>query len=380
VQKLYWRSARISRVMYVLAMLIAVGALVTAEAFQETLIQPHFEEKLEAARLMQRGMEAIRHHRVRRIGPIDLEADPTNSGLLGLSSSLTTTNTGSLEAKRTTLNPNWAAVVVELLHEAGVERGGTIAIGVSGSFPALNLAAFSAAHVLDLDAIVITSVGASSWGANVPTLTWLDMERVLADAGVLPIRSIAASLGGTRDRAIGMQKNGRKRLRDAIESAGVPFLATETDLDSIERRMALYRERAAGRRIQAYVNVGGSLASIGPKTVKRLYAPGLNLRLDPHALAVDSVMKRFLRDGVPVVNLSKIVPLAEIYGLPLEPVALPQPGEGLVFERREYNRWLVAGLLAFLAVSLWALLRLDVGSRMSALAGRGRAGSIEPMV
>ena len=55
------------------------------------------------------------------------------------------TNTGSLEAKRTTLNPNWAAVVVQLLFDAGVERGGTIAIGVSGSFPALNLAAFSAA-------------------------------------------------------------------------------------------------------------------------------------------------------------------------------------------------------------------------------------------
>lgn len=366
--------------MYVLATLIAVGTLVTAEAFQETLIQPHFEEKLEAARLMQRGMEAIRHHRVRRVGPIDLEADPTNSGLLGLSSSLTTTNTGSLEAKRTTLNPNWAAVVVELLYEAGVERGGTIAIGVSGSFPALNLAAFSAAEELDLDAIVITSVGASSWGANVPSLTWLEMERVLSDAGILGTRSIAASLGGTRDRAIGMPKNGRKRLREAIERAGVPYIETETDLDSIERRMALYRERAAGRRIQAYVNVGGSLASIGPKTVKRLYAPGLNLRLDPHAFAVDSVMKRFLRDGVPVVNLSKIVPLAEMYGLALEPVSLPQPGEGLVFERKEYNRWLVAGLLGFLVLSLWALLRLDVGSRISALSGRGRAGSIEPMV
>jgi poly-gamma-glutamate system protein len=206
------------------------------------------------------------------------------------------------------------------------------------------------------------------------------MERVLSDAGILGTRSIAASLGGTRDRAIGMPKNGRKRLREAIERAGVPYIETETDLDSIERRMALYRERAAGRRIQAYVNVGGSLASIGPKTVKRLYAPGLNLRLDPHAFAVDSVMKRFLRDGVPVVNLSKIVPLAEMYGLALEPVSLPQPGEGLVFERKEYNRWLVAGLLGFLVLSLWALLRLDVGSRISALSGRGRAGSIEPMV
>ena len=380
MQKLYWRSARISRVMYVLASLIAVGVLAATEVFKETLVQPHVEEKLEAARLMQRAMEAIQNHRVRRVGPIDLEADPTNSGMLGLSSSVTTTNTGSLEAKRTTLNPNWAAVVVQLLYDAGVERGGTIAVGVSGSFPALNLAAFSAAEILDLEAISIASVGASSWGGNVPNLTWLDMERVLADAAILGTRSIAASLGGTRDRAIGMPKTGRRRLREAIKRASVPFIETETDLDSIESRMALYREHAGDRYIQAYVNVGGSLASIGPKTVKRLYRPGLNVRLDPHAVHVDSVMKRFLRDGVPVVNLSKIVPLAEFYGLPLEPVALPQPGEGLVFAREGYNRLLVAGLLGFLLVSLWALLRLDVGSRIAALSGRGRSRPIEPMV
>jgi len=380
VQKLYWRSARISRAMYLLASLIALAMLLASESFKETIVQPHYEEKIEAARLMQRAMEAIQNHRVRKVGPIDLEADPTNSGMLGLSSSVTTTNTGSLEAKRTTLNPNWAAVVVELLSEAGVERGSTIAVGVSGSFPALNLAVFSAAEVLDLEAISIASVGASSWGANVPTLTWLDMERVLADAGILRTRSIAASLGGTRDRAIGMPKLGRKRLRQAIERAAVPYLATETDLDSIERRMALYREQADDRYIQAYVNVGGSLASIGPKTVKRLYQPGLNLRLDPHAVHVDSVMKRFLRDGVPVINLSKIVPLAELYGLPLEPIALPQPGEGLVFERQEYNRWLVAGLLGLLLLSLWALLRLDVGSRVAALSGRARSRPLEPMV
>jgi poly-gamma-glutamate system protein len=380
VQKLYWRSPRISRVMYVLASLIAVGVLVATEAFKETVVAPYPEEKLEAARLMARAMEAIQNHRVRRIGPIDLEADPTNSGMLGLSSSAITTNTGSLEAKRTTLNPNWAAVVVELLHEAGVQRGSTIALGVSGSFPALNLAAFAAAEILDLDVISIASVGASSWGANIPSLTWLDMERILDEAGILSTRSIAASLGGTRDRAIGMPKTGRRRLRDAIKRAGVPYIETETDLDSIESRMALYREHAGDRYIQAYVNVGGSLASIGPKSVKRLYRPGLNVRLAPNAVHVDSVMKRFLRDGVPVVNLSKIVPLAELYGLPLEPVALPPPGEGLVYERQGYNRLLVAGLLGFLLVSLWALLRLDVGSRMAALAGRGRARPIEPMV
>ena len=77
-----------------------------------TCVQPRFEEKIQAARLMQAGMELLREHRVRNLGPVDLEVDPTNSGMVGLASSPVTTNTGSIEAKRTTTNPNWAAVVV----------------------------------------------------------------------------------------------------------------------------------------------------------------------------------------------------------------------------------------------------------------------------
>lgn len=379
MQRLYWRPTRISRMVYVLIGLISVAGFVSVERLRSTTVLPHFQDKLEAARLMQGGMEQIRAYRVRNVAPIDLEVDPTNSGMLGVASSDITTNTGSLEAKRTTINPNWAAVVVDFLYQAGVRKGDTIAIGISGSFPALNLASFAAAEVMELEVISIASVGASSWGANIPRLTWLDMERLLNQKKVISHRSVAASLGGTRDRAIGMGKSGRRQLKQVIEKNGLEYIETPNDIESIEKRMEIYRLAANGRPISAYINVGGSLVSIGPKSVKRVYRPGLNLKLPPKAAQVDSVIKRFIRDGTPVVNLTKVVPLAESYGFPVEPEALPLVGEGEVYSTQEYNRWLVAGVLCGIVFSLFSLLRLNVGTRISSLR-RSVARPIEPMV
>lgn len=374
MQKLYWRPAHVSRVVHVLVAVIAVGVLLSAERFQVTHVQPDFAAKLQAAKRMERGMEVVRTYRVRNVAALEPEVDPTKSGMIGFASSSITTNTGSLEAKRTTANPNWAAVVIEMLRRAGVQEGDLVALGVSGSFPALNLAAFVAVDTLELDAVSIASAGASSFGANIPGLTWLDMERILFDANVVSHRSIAASLGGTRDRALGMRRSGRRRLRDAIARNDVQRIDVDEEISSIEQRMDIYADHAAGRRFAAYINVGGSLVSIGPKSVKRLYRPGLNLRPHPRGIHVDSVMMRFLADGVPVVNLSKVVPLAERYGLPVEPTELPRVGEGAVFERRQHSRPLVAGLLVFLVAAIWALLKLDLGGRIAGLGGSRSRG------
>ena len=379
MQKLYWRPAHVSRVVHVLVALIAVATLLSAERFKVVYVQPHFEEKLEAAKRMQRGMDVIRTYRVRNAAEVDLDVDPTGSGLIGFAASSTTTNTGSLEAKRTTANPNWAAVVVDLLVRAGVERGDLIAVGVSGSFPALNLAAFVATEMLDLEVVSVASAGASSWGANIPGLSWLDLERVLIEADVISQGSVAASLGGARDRAIGMAGSGRRRLREAIERNGLAFIETQDEIESIEQRMEIYAQHAGGRRFAAYVNAGGSLVSIGPKSVKRIYKPGLILKPHPRALLIDSVIMRFLTDGVPVINLSKVLPLADQYGLPIEPLELRPVGEGGVFEKREYSRPLLAGSLIFLLAALYGLLKLELGTRIAELGG-SRRRPIEPMV
>ena len=128
--------------------------------------------------------------------PVDRRLDTNDTGLIGVEYTDITTTLGSLAAKRTSTNPAFAAVVVDMLDRAGVRRGDAVAVSFSGSFPALNIAVLSAARALDLRPVIISSVGSSTYGANQPEMTWLDMERVLAEAGLFPYRSIAASLGG----------------------------------------------------------------------------------------------------------------------------------------------------------------------------------------
>jgi poly-gamma-glutamate system protein len=369
--RIYWRPAAAPIGVHLLVALISCGALLSAERFQRVVVAPDFPEKLRAAQVMERGLDVVRSRRARGdLAPIDLELDPTGSGMIGLANSITTTNSGSLAAKRTTVNPNWAAVLVDLLHEAGVERGDLVAVGISGSFPALNMAALIAADAVGVDTVVIASAGASSFGANIPELGWLEMEKLLAEAGIVSSRTIAASLGGTRDRALGMDRAGRKRLRQTIDDYGIRFIDVREEIASIEERMRIYHEHAHGRRFAAYVNAGGALVSLGPKSVKRLYQPGVNLRPHPRGIGVDSVTMRFLIQGTPVINLSKVIPLAELYGLPIEPTALPEVGEGRVFANRSHDRRLVAALLAGLAGSCLVLLRFDLGARLLAIGGR----------
>ena len=240
------------------------------------------------------------------------------------------------------------------------------------------MAALIAAEVGGAETVTIASAGASSFGANIPEFGWLDMEKLLADAGIFSGRTVAASLGGTRDRALGMDRAGRKRLRQSIDDHGIFFIDVRQEIASIEERMRIYEEHAGGRRFAAYINAGGALVSLGPKSVKRLYQPGVNLRPHPRGIGVDSVTMRFLGQNVPVINLSKVVPLAEQFGLPIEPSQLPEVGKGPVFANRSHDPRLVAALLAALAGSSLALLRFEVGARLFAIGGRQR--KLERMV
>ena len=73
MQRLYWRPAHVSWQIYLLIGVIAVAGLVVVERFKGTIVQPHYEEKIRAARLMEAGMETIRDYRVRDQGPVDLD-------------------------------------------------------------------------------------------------------------------------------------------------------------------------------------------------------------------------------------------------------------------------------------------------------------------
>jgi poly-gamma-glutamate system protein len=364
MKKIYWRPTQIPRVILLVSVILAIAAISSVELITVQKKRPYHSRKSQAALAMKNGMETIKDYRLEHIAPIDSEFDPAESGMIGLPESPITSKTGQLRAKQHTVNPNWAAVMVEMYKDAGLKKGETVAMGFSGSFPALNLAAIVAAETLKLNVLAVTSVAASTWGANIPNFTWLDMERILYKAGIINHKSIAASMGGLEDIALGKSKKKRAILTNAIERNGLKPLEFETSSEHIEERMALYWEFAGENRIAAYVNVGGSLGSVGTKTVKTLFEPGLNKNPPQEVLGVDGVITRFAREGLPVIHLVYIEKLLNKYGLPESPQKIPPVGEGQLYSTVGYNLYLTATSFFILIIVLYAFLRLDIGYRI----------------
>ena len=304
--------------------------------------QRDYDLKYAAAEKARDAYQAVRRHRLMEGADVDLVNDPAGTGLVGPEFSLITNARGDIDAKLTSLNPNWAAVLVDLFRRAGLEPGDPVAVAISGSFPGLNIALFAALETMELSPVVITSVGASMWGANDPAFTWLDMEALFAEERIFHIRSTAATLGGGDDMGRGLSPDGRRLLFEAIERNGVPLLDSEHIEDAIAKRMALYDERLRDRSCRAYVNVGGGVASLGSGQNKVLIPRGLSMTLRNANWPRKGTLVLMGDRGVPVIHLLDIVHLARESGLPVTPDYLPEPGEGDVFVRDSYRLPLAA--------------------------------------
>jgi poly-gamma-glutamate system protein len=327
-------------------------------ASSKTTLDP---DMLRAARLMDDAIHAVRGCAESRPGGIDPRSDVNRTGFIGLESSPITTSPGHLEAKRTSTNPNFAAAVVRMLKEAGVGRGDAVAIGASGSFPALGVATLAAIRALEAKPILILSLGASNWGANDPAFTGLEILECLRRGGVLDVRPVALAVGGDNDDRTDMTAEGRELLAGKIGAADYPFLR-ETDLASnVRRRMALYQEGAGAGPIKAFVNVGGSWANMGTDSRVLEMKPGFaDSPLAIPAPAKRGVIQEMASRRVPVIHLLYVKGLADRYGLPWDPVPLPKPGEGLLFApaaRPSALRMVLASACVVLIVAALAVYR-----------------------
>jgi len=374
--KVYWRPSQISTSALVVLALISLAALITVETMRRQDTKADYGKMVAAAQQTQEAMRYVGQLR-RRIQRIDADVDPQESGLIGVSSSPVTSLSGHLPAKQTSINPNWAAVIVRMLRTAGVSQGDVVAVAISGSFPALNIATYAAIEQVGAQPVVIVSGSASQWGANVPGLTWIDMTRELRSAGLIETTELAASLGGAEDRGIGVSERGREIIRSAIQRADLELLLPANLEESVAKRIALYTQFAGDRPIRAYINVGGGSASTGPASIDQYFEPGVITSALPKAFAVDSVTGHFLKEDVPVLNVSGIASIARRYGLPLAP-AVEQPiGSGGVYNTASYRRWLAGFCVILILILTYVTTRVS-GVVSSFEQGGDKTGKVRP--
>ncbi|MCB1184307.1 poly-gamma-glutamate system protein [bacterium] len=355
-----WRLDSRRRMILFLLAAVALGLQFVLDATRTAGRQDDYDLKLEAARRAERAYEAVREHRDLVGANVDLVNDPGSTGLVGPEVSLITNAAGDLDAKLTSLNPNFAAIFVEYFRQAGLAPGDPVAVAISGSFPGVNIALYAALEAMELRPVVITSVGASNWGANDPQFTWLDMETLFFETGIFHTRSAAATFGGGNDMGRGLSPAGRELIREAIARNGVPLLESRDIDDAIVKRMSFYTEAGRGRAYRLYVNVGGGIASIGSRHNRTLLPAGLTFELRGHNWPRKGTLVLMNDRGVPVVHLLGVVGVARRHGLPIAPDYHPLPGEGEIFVREMYRWPLAAGFLVLYGLACVLILAPEV--------------------
>jgi poly-gamma-glutamate system protein len=337
----------------VIVCVIGIGMIFAAQRMR-TASSAASQQMRVAAETMQSATTALATHRNEFGPPLDLSVDINGTGLIGSYFTPITTTVGNLEAKRTSTNPNMASVLVSLLQEVDVRPGDFIAVGASGSFPALILATASAAQALDLQMGLILSLGSSQFGANNLEFTWLEMARILVEEDLVVGDVLAASLGGDLDIARDLSAEVRASLTEKIDESTALFIHEPDLVENVNQRMSIYRMAAGDKPISAFINIGGAWANMGVDASILTAAPGV---IHADSLPDESsrgVIHAMVAEGVPVIHLLNMKELVQRHGIPWDPSPLPSPSDSLTASKGMTTRqqWAMASYLTVAAIWL----------------------------
>ncbi len=294
---------------------------------------PAYREMLEAARMMQRASSAILEFKIEN-EILDDSLDVNRTGYIGVEFSSITSTVGTLSAKRTSANPDFAAYIVRELIDHGLSSDDSILVAMTGSFPALNIAVLCAAEVLEIPLVTMASLAASSYGANQEECTWLDIENLLVDREIISHRSDVVTLGAAGDRGGGLPEDGKDLLRRRAHQLKYDLSEAPTSRSQLKLRKKL---SGSSDTYALLINIGGNQTVVGKEG--RVLPGGW---IDPDEVAAEldslessSLMFEFLRSGIPVLNLLHVEDIAEKAGIPIDPIPLPPVGKSSLYSARD---------------------------------------------
>jgi poly-gamma-glutamate system protein len=336
--------------------LLSLICFILAVSMKRIDVSPSYKDKVTSAKLMKNAMHALKDYRMEQSVFIDIENDPNETGLVGGPFSLITTDEGDLDAKLTTLDPNFSAVIVDLMYQLNLQRNDTVAVLMTGSMPGANIAVLTACKALGLITISISSLGASQWGANQVDFTWLDMEKILFDKGFISSTSIAASIGGRNDMGRLLSPQGRSIILENINRHNIPVIKKKRLAENINERMDYFKKYQSIDSYKAVINVGGGVASLGTSFNLKLLPPGVVNRSSINTIGnpggIEGVFSKFINSNVLGLHVLNIRPLIEQFKMPFAPIPLPEIGTGSLYAIERYNLWVASFCLLIVSGSV----------------------------
>lgn len=320
-----------------------------------------YDEKMRAASLASKAMEQIKLRKEELSIPI-ADKDIHQSGMIGERYTKITTTLGLLESKRTSLNPNFASVVIDMFKEVGLKKGSQIGVVFSGSFPALNIAVLSAIEVFELDPCLMVSIGSSSYGANNPDFTIYDMIEYLYDINIFSNRVDYVSLGGANDTGDEFDDDIKSLIIGRIRDFETSFIYELNFEKNIDLRLDYFSKKVPNMKM--FINVGGNLVSMGKEEasfptnnglIKTNYLKRSRIGNTPDKGLIDHYLER----GIPIAQMLNIRSLAYKYQIPYDPPIIPKEGTGSVYLETRYSNTfpIIAICISFFLVGFYSFYR-----------------------
>lgn len=295
----------------------------------------------QAVELSQDWFNVIRKKKMEKGIVSDANSNVPNNHLIGDDFTSITTTLGSLSAKEVSTNPDFAALMVRLLKEAGLKPGDKVGLVLSGSFPALAISTLAAIQILELEAIVMSSLGASTYGANQEKATWIDMEGWLAEDAGLKYVSHVVSRGAENDIGEGLTDEGIEILNEAVSRNHSELYLPEKLTESIHYKLEIF----LSENVAILINIGGNQSALGGCSHSASLPNGFHRELklcnDPNRGLVQEMNAK----GIPVINLLNIKDLAYPYGIDLLPGLDYAKSTNLFIDQKPNKKALLVTLL-----------------------------------
>ena len=295
--------------------IILSGFLVSEFTNTNSKKKKYNPQMLQAVDLTKKWFEIIGQEKKARNIISDANSNTPYNYLIGNDFTLTTTTLGSLNAKEIATNPDFSALMVRLIKEANVKDNETVGVITSGSFPSLAISTLAALQTLKINIVLMSSLGASSYGANQEGASWIDMETWLIEKGNLQYKSEIISRGAENDIGFGLTDEGIYLLDEAANRNKKTFFLPNNLSHSINKRVEIF----TSKNISLLINIGGNQAALGRCTHSVSIPNGLNASIELCNDKDRGVIQEMNSAGVPIINLLNIKELANKYGMDISP-------------------------------------------------------------
>lgn len=329
---------------------LVAGTVITISLLMEKQPVKEVKKMREAVELTKEWFTVIDNMKREKGIISDTRSNVPYNCLIGDEWSEITTSLGSLEAKETATNPDFAALIVKLLHEGGIEKGEKVGVILSGSFPSLAISVLAALQTMEIDALVMSSLGSSTYGANQPGATWIDMENRLIRDGGMKFSSALVSTGAEGDTGLGMEQEGLNEISNAAARNYIELFIPGTLIESIDKRVKMFREA----EIKLLINIGGNQAALGACPHASVIPNGLHFKINGCSDKTRGVITRMNEEGVPFIHLLNIKDLASRNGIAVSP-GIKYPESTALFTNSRPKKGALMLLLIAELVPVWFL-------------------------